>query len=77
MYKHFVNKNQREFWKSWNSKFRKNVSKHVTVNGKIDDDGIANKFAFFVFYKSSYDIILSVDENNRKYSDICYKYCSL
>ena len=28
-YKHFVNKNPPEVCKSWNSKFRKNVSKHV------------------------------------------------
>ena len=77
MYNLFVNNNRPEFCKSWNSKFRKNASKHVTVNGKTNDDDIANKFAFTVFYKSSFDIILSYDENKRKYADICYKYCSL
>ena len=43
MYKHFVNKNQSEFWKSWNSKFRENVSKHVTINGKTEDADVANE----------------------------------
>ena len=31
MCKHFASKKIPEFWKSWNAKFRKNVSKHVTI----------------------------------------------
>ena len=33
----FVNNNPPEFWKSWNSKFKKYESKHVTINGETDD----------------------------------------
>ena len=33
---HFTNKKIPEFWKSWNAKFRKNVNKHVTINGYTD-----------------------------------------
>ena len=41
---HFTNKNLPEFWKMWNVKFRKNINKHVTINGYTDrpNVGIAN-----------------------------------
>ena len=58
MCKHFASKKIPEFWKSWNAKFRKNVSKHVTINGFSDDTGIANQFAEHfskVFCNSSHD----------------------
>ena len=41
----FANMNIPEFWKSCNAKFRKNVNKHVTINGYTNDAGIANEFA--------------------------------
>lgn len=34
-----------EFWKSWNAKFRKNVSKRVISNIFTSDIDIANEFA--------------------------------
>ena len=34
-----------EFWKSWNAKFRKNISKRVIINGFTSDIDIANEFA--------------------------------
>jgi len=37
MYRHFVNKRIPEFWKSWNAKFKKNVNKHINVNGYTSD----------------------------------------
>jgi len=53
-----MNKKMPEFWKTWNSKFRKNVSKQVIVNGHTDDPGIANEFASHfsqVYYQSADD----------------------
>ena len=43
--RHFMTKKMPEFWKTWNAKFRKNVSKQVIINGCTDDLGIANEFA--------------------------------
>jgi len=34
-----------EFWKTWNSKFRKNVSKQMIINGNTVDLAVANEFA--------------------------------
>ena len=45
MYSHFVNKIILEFWKSWNAKFKKNVNKHINVNGYTSDVDIADEFA--------------------------------
>ena len=48
-----ITKNVPEFWKSWNAKFRKNVSKNVNINGFTDDVGIASEFA--KHFKNVYD----------------------
>ena len=56
MYSHFMNKQITEFWKTWNSKFRKNTSKQVNINGHVSDIGIANEFATYfkqVFHSSN------------------------
>ena len=56
--RHFMTKKMPEFWKTWNSKFRKNVSKQVIINGHTDDLGIANEFASHfgqVYYRSTDD----------------------
>ena len=58
MYDHFVHKNIPEFWKCWNTKFRKNVNNHVNINGCTSDVGIANAFADHfakVYYNSHVD----------------------
>ena len=54
-----MNKKMPEFWKTWNSKFRKNASKQVIINGHTDDLGIANEFACHfsqVYYQSTDDV---------------------
>ena len=54
--KHFANKRMPDFWKCWNKKFSKNVTKQVTINGCSDDVVVANAFADFfgdVYYDSS------------------------
>ena len=45
LYLHFEHKNAPEFWKTWNAKVRKNVTKRVNINGKVNDTDVANKFA--------------------------------
>ena len=45
LYLHFVNKNAPDFWKTWHAKFRKNISKQININGQMQDENIANKFA--------------------------------
>ena len=57
--KHFANKRMPDFWKCWNRKFSKNVTKLVTLNGCNDDVVVANTFADFfssVYYDSSSNI---------------------
>ena len=57
LYVHFLNKNIPDFWKVWNAKFRKHISKGVIINSKVDDTDVANEFAQHfknVFY-NSYD----------------------
>ena len=44
-----------EFWKTWNSKFRKNVSKQVIVNGHTDDLAIVACHFSNVYYQSTDD----------------------
>jgi len=45
LFSHFLNKRPSEFWKTWQSKFRKNVAKNITIDGRENDQDIANKFA--------------------------------
>jgi hypothetical protein len=45
IYEHFTNKNPSELWKSWNSKFRRNINKRISIDGCHVDYEIANKFA--------------------------------
>jgi len=55
---HFMNKSIPEFWKNWNAKFKKNLTKNVNINGYVTDDtGIANAFAahFKNVFHSSHD----------------------
>ena len=33
IYRHFMNKKPREFWKNWGAKFRRNVAKNIVVGG--------------------------------------------
>ena len=42
---HFQNQKFPELWKTWNTKFRKNITKHININGHTDDNSIANEFA--------------------------------
>lgn len=42
---HFLHKRIPEFWKCWNIKFRKNVSRQVVINGLSNDSDIADEFA--------------------------------
>jgi len=57
-YVHFMNKKMPEFWNTWNSKFRKNISKQVIINGHMDDLGIANEFvSHFSHYCQSFPSI--------------------
>jgi len=58
MYTHFLNKNPTQFWKSWNAKFRRNISnisKSVAFDNCQDDMDIANKFLshFSEIYRSN------------------------
>jgi len=58
--RHFINKKMPEFWRTWNSKFRKNVSKQVIINGHTDNFSIANEFASHfsqVHYQSTDDAV--------------------
>jgi len=45
LYEHFLNKCPSQFWKSWNSKFRRNLSKDICFSGCVSDVEIADKFA--------------------------------
>jgi len=57
---HFMSKNIPDFWKTWNSKFKKNICKRVNIDGCSNDGDIANKFAAHfssVYCKSSDDTI--------------------
>ena len=42
---HFLNKDMPQFWKVWNMKFRKNVSKQVIIDVYCNDADIGNVFA--------------------------------
>ena len=56
---YFINKEILDFWKSWNAKFRKNASAHVTINRYTGDADIANVFAKHfskVHYQSGDDL---------------------
>jgi len=62
---HFVHKDSPQFWKAWNTRFKKNISKGVIINGHTNDDEIASEFASHfksVFYNSDED-----GESNLKY----------
>ena len=37
---HFMNKNIPEFWKTWNAKFIKDLTKNVNISGYVTDTGI-------------------------------------
>ena len=45
LFLHFFNKRPTEFWKTWHSKFRKNVARNITIDGCENDHDIATKFA--------------------------------
>jgi len=48
-----MRKKPAEFWKAWNRKFQKNITRDVKIKDCISDDEVANKFAekfFSVFY---------------------------
>ena len=42
---HFLNKDLPQFWKVWNSKFRKKLTKQVNIGGSCNNADIANSFA--------------------------------
>jgi hypothetical protein len=42
---HFINKRLPDFWKVWNKKFSKSVTSHVSINGSVNDQQIAESFA--------------------------------
>jgi exonuclease III len=45
LHMHFLNKSLPEFWKVWNKKFNKSVASHVSINGSVNDQQIADAFA--------------------------------
>ena len=45
LHMHFLNKNVPEFWKVWNRNFNKSVISHVTINGSVNDQQVADAFA--------------------------------
>ena len=57
MYEHFINKNGPQFWKVWNTHFKKNLNKNATIGGCNNDVDIADKFAahFKDVFKNSGD----------------------
>jgi Reverse transcriptase (RNA-dependent DNA polymerase) len=60
LYEHFLHKRQTEFWKSWNSKFRRKLSHDITIDGCHDSTDIANKFA--EHFQSVYEEASSYNE---------------
>ena len=64
LYLHFTEKNVPEFWKTWNAKFRKNVTRHVNINGCTGDADIANEFA-----KHFSDVYCEFDTDTTAYDD--------
>ena len=42
IYLHFINNNIPDFWKIWNSKFKKKVDTNIQINGLTDNQLIAN-----------------------------------
>ena len=79
---HFMNKSIPEFWKNWNAKFKKDVTKNVNINGYVTDTGIANAFAahFKNDFHSSHDdkanneFIRKRDECIKADPQSCYRY---
>jgi len=75
-----MNKRILEFWKTWNAKFNKNLTKNV--NGYVTDTGIANAFAahFKNVFHSSHDdkandeFIRKRDECIKADPQSCYGY---
>ena len=66
---HFIHKSTNNFWKCWNSKYKKSLDRPVSVAGKSDPIDIANEFKLHlsnIFVHSS-DDINSVNE----YSKLC------
>jgi len=63
MYSHFINKRIPDFWKAWNAKFRKNISKQVNINGHVTDVDVANEFA--VYFKQ----VFHSTHDNAVYND--------
>ena len=64
MCSHYINKNIPEFWKTWNTKFRKNINNTVNINGCTNNEDIANQFADHfskVFYNSNDDPMAKKD----------------
>ena len=44
LYTHFIYKETSEFWKCWNTKYRKSLDKPTSVARQSDPIGIANEF---------------------------------
>ena len=57
LFDQFMNKRIPEFWKSWSSKFHRNVTKNVDINGFNSELVISNAFAdhFSFIYSTSYN----------------------
>jgi len=72
-----MNKDIPNCWKTWNSKFKKDICKQVNIEGCTDDNDIANKFAVHfknVFCKSSDDTTACGDNLQKRSECILANY---
>jgi len=74
LYLHFVNKNIPDFWKTWNAKFRKNVSRQVNIFGYANDLDIVSEFAvhFTKVFDNSHDDSVAYNDYLNKHLE-CMK----
>ena len=58
----YRNKRMPDFWKVWNSKFRRNVSRQIFINGCETQTDVANAFAekFKSVYRNANDSLESI-----------------
>jgi len=66
MYQRFLSKNTPDFWKSWNSKFRRKVMVQPCLNGSQKDSDIAECFA------DSFSSVHDTTDENCNFSDATF-----
>ena len=72
IYLNFINKKTPDFWKSWNSKFKKKVDTNIQINGLTDKQTIANCFSnhFASVYVNFSDNLDVINEFNLLYTKL-------